>query len=185
VGISDTPAWVVSQANTLADLRGWSRFVALQAPFSLADRALERDLIPMAEAHGMSVLAWGVLEGGELTGKYNVPSDEPKRSKDTSERIKNVASVLMDVAKEIGRTPSQVAVNWVRQVSRNIIPILGARSEKHLLDNLGCLEFELTRDQVERLNEASPIDLGFPHSFLASDHVRGLIFGETFSKIEV
>lgn len=185
VGISDTPAWVVSQANTLADLRGWSRFVALQAPFSLADRALERDLIPMAEAHDMSVLAWGVLEGGELTGKYNVPSDEPKRSKDTSGRIKNVASVLMDVAKEIGRTPSQVAVNWVRQVSRNIIPILGARSEKHLLDNLGCLEFELTRDQVKHLNEASPINLGFPHSFLASDHVRGLIFGETFSKIEV
>lgn len=185
VGISDTPAWVVSQANTLAELRGWSRFVALQAPFSLADRALERDLIPMAEAHEMSVLAWGVLEGGELTGKYNVPSDEPKRSEDTSERIKSIASVLMDVAKEIGRTPSQVAINWVRQKTSRIIPILGARSEMHLLDNLGCLEFELTCDHIERLNQASPIDLGFPHSFLASDHVRGLIFGETFSKLEI
>jgi aryl-alcohol dehydrogenase-like predicted oxidoreductase len=184
VGISDTPAWVAAQANTLAELRGWSRFVALQAPFSLADRALERDLIPMAEAHEMSVLAWGVLEGGELTGKYNSPSGEPKRSEDTSERIKNLASVLMDVAREIGRTPSQVAVNWVRQKSRSIIPILGARSEKHVLDNLGCLEFELTCAQIERLNESSPIDLGFPHSFLASDHVRGLIFGETFASIE-
>lgn len=185
VGISDTPAWVVSQANTLAELRGWSRFVALQAPFSLADRALERDLIPMAEAHEMSVLAWGVLEGGELTGKYNAPSDEPKRSKDTSERIKNVASILMEVAKEIERTPSQVAVNWVRQKTHRIIPILGARSEKHLLDNLGCLAFELTCDHIERLNQASPIELGFPHSFLASDHVRGLIFGETFAKLEI
>ncbi|MCE7859285.1 MAG: aldo/keto reductase [Chloroflexi bacterium] len=185
VGISDTPAWVVSQANTLAELRGWSRFIALQAPFSLADRALERDLIPMAEAHEMSVLAWGVLEGGELTGKYNAPSDEPKRSKDTSERIKNVASILMEVAKEIERTPSQVAVNWVRQKTHRIIPILGARSEKHLLDNLGCLAFELTCDHIERLNQASLIELGFPHSFLASDHVRGLIFGETFAKLEI
>lgn len=183
VGISDTPAWIVSQANMLADLRGWSRFMALQAPYSLADRALERDLIPMAEANDMSVLAWGVLEGGELTGKYNIPSAEPKRSKDTGERIKNVASMLMEVAKEIERTPSQVAVNWVRQRSRNIIPILGARSEKHLKDNLGCLDFELTDDQIKRLDEASPIDLGFPHSFLNSDHVRGLIFGETFAKI--
>ena len=183
VGISDTPAWVVSQANMLADLRGWSRFVALQAPYSLADRALERDLIPMAEANDMAVLAWGVLEGGELTGKYNVPSDEPKRSTDTSERIKKVASMLMEVAKEIERTPSQVAVNWVRQRSQNIIPILGSRSEKHLKDNLGCLDFSLTDEQIRRLNESSPIELGFPHSFLASDHVRGLIFGETFERI--
>ena len=183
VGISDTPAWVVSQANMLADLRGWSRFVALQAPYSLADRALERDLIPMAEANDMAVLAWGVLEGGELTGKYNVPSDEPKRSTDTSERIKKVASMLMEVAKEIERTPSQVAINWVRQRSKSIIPILGSRSEKHLKDNLGCLDFRLTDEQIRCLNEASPIELGFPHSFLSSDHVRGLIFGETFEKI--
>ena len=183
VGISDTPAWVVSQANMLADLRGWSRFVALQAPYSLADRALERDLIPMAEANDMTVLAWGVLEGGELTGKYNVPSDEPKRSTDTSERIKKVASMLMEVAKEIERTPSQVAINWVRQRSQSIIPILGSRSEKHLKDNLGCLDFSLTDEQIRRLNESSPIELGFPHSFLASDHVRGLIFGETFERI--
>lgn len=183
VGISDTPAWVVSQANMLADLRGWSRFMALQAPYSLADRALERDLIPMAEANDMSVLAWGVLEGGELTGKYNTTSDEPKRSKDTSERIKRIASVLMEVAKEVERTPSQVAINWARQTSRNIIPILGARSEKHLKDNLGCLEFELSESHVKRLSESSPIDLGFPHSFLNSDHVHGLIFGDTFAKI--
>lgn len=183
VGISDTPAWVISQANMLADLRGWSRFAAMQAPFSLADRALERDLIPMAEAHDMSVLTWGVLEGGELTGKYNIPSDEPKRSTDTSKRIKGVASILMDVARELGQTPAQVAINWVRYTSPNIIPILGARSERHLKDNLGCLEFELSREHIQRLNEASPIDLGFPHSFLHSNHVHGLIFGETFEKI--
>ena len=185
VGLSDTPAWVISQANMLADLRGWSRFVACQGAFSLASRAPERDLIPMSQAMEMSYLAWGILEGGELTGKYNTPSDEPKRSKDTSARIKTIASVLMDVANELGCTPSQVAVNWVRQRARHVIPILGARSEKHLKDNLGCLDFELTSDQIRRLNESNPIDLGFPHSFLASDHVRSLIFGETFSKLDV
>lgn len=185
IGMSDTPAWVVSQANTLADLRGWSRLVALQAPYSLADRALERDLMPMAKAHQMSVLTWGVLEGGELTGKYNFPNDEPKRSSDASEKTKKMASVVMDIANEESCTPSQVAINWVRQQSPNIIPIIGARSEAHLKDNLGCLDFELTAEQIQRLNDSSLVDLGFPHSFLSSDHVRGLIFGETFSKLVV
>jgi aryl-alcohol dehydrogenase-like predicted oxidoreductase len=183
VGISDTPAWVVSQANVLADLRGWSRFVAYQGEYSLASRAPERDILPMAQAMDMSFMAWGILEGGELTGKYNLHTDDPKRSKDTSERIKAIASVLMDVAREIGRTPSQVAINWVRQRPYRMIPILGARTEKQLKDNLGCLDFELTEEQVNCLNEASPIDLGFPHSFLGSDHVQGLIFGETYVQI--
>ncbi|MBC7878844.1 MAG: aldo/keto reductase [Anaerolineales bacterium] len=183
VGISDTPAWVVSQANTIADLRGWSRFIAYQGEYSLASRTPERDIIPMTQAMDMSFLAWGILEGGELTGKYNSPSDEQRRSKDTNERIKKIASVLMDVATETQHTPSQVAVNWVRQKSPNVIPIVGARSEKHLKDNLGCLDFELTQEQIQHLNDPSPIDLGFPHSFLSSDHIRDLIFGETFSKI--
>ena len=183
VGISDTPAWVVSQANTLADLRGWSRFVAYQGEYSLASRAPERDILPMTNAFDMTFLPWGLLEGGELTGKYNSTSNEPKRSKDTSERIKNIASVLMELAREIEHTPSQVALNWARQRPFHMIPIIGARSEKQLKDNLGCLDFELTSDQIERLNEASPIDLGFPHSFLGSDHVRGLIFGKTFEQI--
>jgi len=186
VGISDTPAWVVAQANTMADLRGWTRFAALQAPYSLADRAVERDLLPMAQAFGMAVTPWGLLEAGELTGKYNAASAEPRRSQDTSDKIKALAALLMTLAAEIGRTPSQVAINWARQQpSRTpIIPILGARTEKQMRDNLGCLEFELTLEQMRRLSEASPINLGFPHSFLHSDHVRGLIFGETYPLID-
>jgi len=183
LGISDTPAWVVSQANMLADLRGWSRFVAYQGEYSLASRAPERDILPMTDALDMSYLAWGILEGGEITGKYNSPSSEPKRSSDTSERLKSIASVVIDVAKEIGCMPSQVAVNWVRQRSHQMIPILGARTDKQLKDNLGALGFELTSEQIERLNQSNPIDLGFPHSFLASDHVHGLIFGKTFDQI--
>ena len=183
LGISDTPAWVVSQANTLADLRGWSRFVAYQGEYSLASRAPERDILPMAQAMEMTYLPWGILEGGEMTGKYNAPSDEPKRSTDTSERIKKIASVLMELANETGHTPSQIAINWVRQRPYHIIPILGARTEKQLKDNLGCLDFALTEEQIACLEDASPIDLGFPHSFLGSNHVRSLIFGKTFPQI--
>jgi aryl-alcohol dehydrogenase-like predicted oxidoreductase len=183
VGISDTPAWVVSQANTLADLRGWSRFVAYQGEYSLASRAAERDILPMTQAMDLTYLPWGILEGGEITGKYNSASEEPRRSKDTSERIKSIASVLLELGNETGYTPSQIAINWVRQRPFHMIPILGARTEQQLKDNLGCLDFELTTEQIERLNEASPIDLGFPHSFLGSDHVRGLIFGKTFPQI--
>ncbi|HEX2990724.1 MAG TPA: aldo/keto reductase [Anaerolineales bacterium] len=183
VGISDTPAWVVSQANTLAGLRGWTSFVAYQGDYSLASRSSERDILPMTNALEMSFLAWGLLEGGELTGKYNSPSSEPKRSKETSQRIKNLAGTLMDLAGDIGRMPSQIALNWARQKPYRIIPILGARTENQLKDNLGCLDFELTEAQIDCLEEASPIDLGFPHSFLTNDHVRGLIFGKTFSQI--
>ena len=174
---------MVSQANTLAELRGWSRFVAYQGEYSLASRAPERDILPMTQAMEMAYLPWGMLEGGEITGKYNSPSEEPKRSKDTSQRIKTIAAALLALANETGHTPSQLAINWVRQRPFHMIPILGARTEQQLTDNLGCLDFELTTEQLERLNESSPIDLGFPHSFLGSDHVRGLIFGKTFPQI--
>ena len=184
VGISDTPAWVVSQANAIAELRGWSRFVAYQGEYSLASRAPERDIMPMTHALDMAFTPWGVLEGGEMTGKYNAPSEEPKRSKDTSPRVKSLAAELMSLAEEIGRTPSQIAINWVKQQPYLVVPILGARSEKHLRDNMGCLDFELTPEQMKRLSNANPIDLGFPHAFLESDHVRGLIFGKTFAQID-
>ena len=184
IGISDTPAWVVSHATAIAELRGWTRFAGLQVPYSLADRSVERDLLPMARHFDLAVTPWGLLEGGELTGKYNGPSAEPKRSSDTSPRIKALADTLVQVAAEAGHTASQVAINWVRQQPGLMIPILGARTGKQIDDNLGCLDFQLTAEQLGRLSDASPIDHGFPQSFLHSDHVHGLIFGETFGKID-
>src|SRR5512142_2581913 len=97
-GVSDTPAWVVSAGNMLADLRGWSHFIAYQGEYSLASRTPERDVLPVAESFGLTFLGWGLLEGGELTGKYNTPTDEPKRSKDTSDRIKSIAATVVAVA---------------------------------------------------------------------------------------
>jgi aryl-alcohol dehydrogenase-like predicted oxidoreductase len=184
VGISDTPAWVISRANMLAELRGWSPFVAVQLPYSLLDRAPERELLPMARELGLAVTPWGLLEGGEITGKYNKPSDEPKRSQDTSDKAKALADEIIKLANEIQRTPAQVAINWVRQQYALMIPILGARRESQIRDNLGCLEFTLSAEQLERLAACSPIEYGFPIDFLHSKHVRGLIFGDTFDKIE-
>lgn len=186
IGISDSPAWIVSQSNAIAELRGWSSFVALQLPYSLAGRDPERDLLPMAQAHQMSVTAWGILGGGALTGKYNKAGDEPKRYDDAGEKQKRLAELVMEVAERNGRSPAQVAINWVRQqqAKSSIIPIIGARTVPQINDNLACLEWELSAEELNQLTEASPIALGFPHEFLARDEVRNLIFGDTFNQID-
>jgi aryl-alcohol dehydrogenase-like predicted oxidoreductase len=187
VGISDSPAWVAAQANTLADLRGRSRFVGLQIRYSLADRAAERDLLPMARAFDIAVTPWSVLGAGVLSGKYSrVDAGAGGRAArwDKSERTLSIAAEVAAVAEEIGRTPSQVAFNWVRQQPGVIIPLIGAKTVAQLEDNLGCLDFTLAPEQILRLSEASKIELGFPHDFLASDEVRSLVFGGTYGKTD-
>jgi aryl-alcohol dehydrogenase-like predicted oxidoreductase len=186
VGLSDTPSWVVAQAVTLADARGWSRVVAVQAPYSLADRDVERELLPMARSLELAFTPWGTLEGGALTGKYlpEADADAPRRYGDVGERVNGIAREVIAVAEEIGGTPSQVAIAWVRAQPWLTVPIVGARSEAQLRDNLGALEVELGDEHVERLSTASGFDVGFPRSFLESDHVRGLIFGDTFDLID-
>jgi aryl-alcohol dehydrogenase-like predicted oxidoreductase len=184
VGFSDTPAWIVARAVAVAELRGWVRPAAVQLPYSLADRAAERESLPMARYMGLAVTPWGLLEGGVLTGKLRRKSDEPRREESASERVLGIGDTVVALAEEVGHSPAQVAINWVRQQPGTIVPILGARSETQMKDDLGCLDFELTPEQLTRLSDASPIDLGFPRSFLESDGVRGLIFGETYDLID-
>ena len=189
VGVSDTPAWAVARAVTLAELRGWTAFCGLQVPWSLADRSVEREHLPLAAALDLAVTPWGVLEAGELTGKYLAPDDRPTRSRPehVSQRVNDLAREVMAVAAAAGQTPAQVAINWVRQQDAGcpVIPILGARSVAQLVDNLGCLDFRLEPAQLERLSAASGFQPGFPRSFLESDHVRGLVFGRTFERTAV
>ena len=179
VGISDAPAWVVSQANTIADLRGWSPFIGIQIMYSLIERTPERELLPMAHALDIGVTAWSPLGGGVLSGKYSKDKkqnnkEEPKRlqvdnpisATFVNERNLSIAQEVRTIAQEINKTPSQVALNWIRQQNKNrgvIIPIIGARTESQIKDNLGCLDFELNADQLKRLDEKSRIQLGFPH----------------------
>jgi len=188
IGVSDTPAWIVSQANTLAGLRGWSRFVGLQIQYSLLERTVERELLPMARSLDLAVTPWGVLGAGVLSGKYN-QKDKPKEGRAAAggakdERNLSIAQTVTEVAAEIGCTPSQVALAWVRQQPGVIIPILGARRVEQLQDNLDCLMVSLNTDQMHRLNEISKIDMGFPHTFYNDPRIRDIIYGGTYEQID-
>ncbi len=189
-GISDTPAWVISQADTLAALRGWSRFVAIQVEYSLVERTTERELLPMARALGLGVTAWSPLGSGLLTGKYTRDAGRKDQRrldqvpfKEIDDGIYSIAREVDRVADEIGKTPSQVALNWVRQRG-GILPIIGARTLDQFRENLGCLEFSLEDDQIERLNKVSHIELGFPHDFMANEVPHMLLYGGLFDQID-
>jgi len=188
IGISDTPAWIVSQANTIAELRGWNAFVGLQIEYSLLQRAPERDLLPMAHAFGLAVTPWGALGGGALTGKY-LKGEEGRVKENSarrSDRANDIARVVVEVAEELGMPPAQVAINWTRQRNPKltVLPIVGARTPEQLTDSLGCLKWTLPDDALQTLDDASAIELGFPHDFLASDGVKDVLFGGTLGKIK-
>jgi aryl-alcohol dehydrogenase-like predicted oxidoreductase len=187
IGISDTPAWIVSRMNAIAELRGWTEFVALQIKYSLIDRAVERELLPMARKLDLAVTPWAVIGAGILSGKYNKNKDEKGRAqiyKSIKDDNLKIADEVIKVAIEAGCSPSQVAINWVRQQPGVIIPIIGAKTESQLKDNLDCLKFSLNEEQMNKLSEASKIDPGFPHTFLNSDNIRDIVFGGTYNKID-
>lgn len=192
IGISDTPAWIVAQANTIAKYEGWTQFVALQIEYSLIQRTPERDLLPLAKAFDLAVTPWSPLGGGVLTGKYNQPipltEDQGRLANPAmgsiTERNLAIAQVVSQVAAEIGHTPSQVALAWLRAQPGVIVPIVGARKLSQFQDNLGYLDFTLSPEHLQQLHEVSKIDLGFPHDFLQNDVIRDRLFGGTFSTID-
>ena len=184
IGISDTPAWTVAKANTLAELKGWTQFVGLQIEYNLAERTVERELMPMAGAYNMSVLAWSPLSRGLLSGKYNSADFkfEESRLKEGSSHLNKrnlkIADTVIKIASDMGRGASEVALRWLLQKNNSVIPIIGTRKSSQLKENFGCLDFELSKRQMEKLDKVSEVDLGFPHEFLKTDNVRNLIHGE-------
>ena len=191
IGVSDTPAWVVSRANTIAELRGWSRFVGLQVEYSLIERAVERELLPMAAALDLTVTAWSPLGAGVLSGKHTATDGAAVDSGRAqmvggrlNARTRAVVEVLTQVAAELGKPPAQVALNWLRQRPTPVIPIVGARKLAQVEDNLACLDFTLAPEAVARLDAASAIELGFPHDFAAADWVQKLTFGDMADRID-
>lgn len=187
IGVSDTPAWVVSHANTLAELRGWTAFVGLQVEYSLLQRTPERDLLPMAQHFGMAVTAWGAIGGGALTGKY-LKGDSGRvveQSARRSDRANTIAAKVVEAAEILGVTPAQVAINWTRQhnTKANLIPLIGARTAIQLEDSLGCLNFTLPADIISELDAVSAIELGFPHEFLATENVLDMVYSGSYGKI--
>jgi len=181
VGISDAPAWVVSRANTLAQWHGWSPFIGLQVPYSLLQRDIERELLPMAESLGLGVTAWSPLGGGVLSGKYTRPetaSGGRLNAESLSARDHAVARVVQEVADDLGATPSQVAIAWTMSRSRAVHPIVGARSADQLRDNLAAADLSLPPEAVARLEEATGFTLGFPADFIAQ--TSPWVFGSAF-----
>jgi aryl-alcohol dehydrogenase-like predicted oxidoreductase len=190
VGISDAPAWWIAQANTLASLRGWSAFIGLQIEYSLIERTVERELIPMAKAMNIGVTAWSPLAGGVLTGKYHGQAsadqkNEPARL--SSEMMKDflpeqnraarIVAAVKSVADEAGRSLAQVALAWLSSRPVPVIPIIGARKLSQLQDNLGSFELTLSSDQVKTLDEASGIELGFPYDLYGKELPRTFMYG--------
>ncbi|HEV7566717.1 MAG TPA: aldo/keto reductase [Microbacteriaceae bacterium] len=179
VGVSNWPAWEISAANTLSDLRGWSPYVATQIKYNLMERTPERELMPMARAYDLAVTAWSPLSGGLLTGKYlpGAGGEGTGRVVEYDERTERIAREVVAVADEVAATPSQVALAWLLGQPGTVIPIVGATSERQLEQNLACLELRLTAEQVARLAAVSAVDAGYPHDFLQVEHIKNIVYG--------
>jgi aryl-alcohol dehydrogenase-like predicted oxidoreductase len=191
IGICNTPAWRVAQMQTLAGLRGWSPFVALQIEYSLVERTVEHELIPMAAALELGVLPWSPLGGGVLTGKYsradltqesetNVSATRKgvvASSGHMNERSLAIADVVRAIADEIGRPASQVALAWTLTNPAVTAPVMGGRTLAQAEDNLAALSLQLTEAHRKRLDEASAPAPIFPARFTARPMAQQLIFG--------
>jgi len=186
VGISDAPAWWIAQANTLAHLRGWSPFIGLQIEYSLIERSVERELIPMAKALNLGLTAWSPLSGGVLSGKYHghgsrdqgrMNSDMMKAFMPEQQRTDRIVAAVKAVSDQTGRGMAQVALAWLRYRPVPVIPIIGARKLSQLQDNLASFDLSLSKEQVQALDEASQIDLGFPYSLYGKEFVRAIAYG--------
>jgi aryl-alcohol dehydrogenase-like predicted oxidoreductase len=193
VGISDAPAWWIAQANTLAQLRGWSPFAGMQIEYSLMERTVERELIPMAKALNIGVTAWSPLASGVLTGKYHghgsstepgrMSSDMMKDFKPEQQRADRVVATVKKLADQLGRSMAQVALAWLQYRPVPVVPIIGARKLSQLQDNLASLDLQLTPEQVKTLDDASQIELGFPEAMYTKEFVRAIAYGGLRDKI--
>jgi aryl-alcohol dehydrogenase-like predicted oxidoreductase len=191
VGICNTSAWRIAQMQTLADLRGWSAFVALQIEYSLVERTVEHELMPMAAALGLGVLPWSPLGGGVLAGKYSRADVADSRDAAVSdsrrgviaasghltERAIDIAQAVGAIAAELGATPSQVALAWTLAHPAVVSPVMGARTLAQAQENLSALDVALSAAHLERLDRASAPAPVFPARFVDRPLVQQLIFG--------
>ena len=189
-GFSDTPAWYLARAQTLAEKEGKERLVALQLEYSLAERNIEREHIPAAQELGIAVCPWGPLASGLLSGKYKQAGTGMKgqgrlettkgsgRSSSTqlSDRDWHLIDVLLEFAEEIGKTPAQVALNWVVTQPGITSTTIGATKVAQLDDNLGALEFTIPTELRPRLAEASAIETFAPYNFFGPT-IQGFLTG--------
>src|SRR6202048_2019233 len=152
--VSDWAAWEIAEASTAARLRDWSPFTAVQMRYNLLDRTPERELLPMADAFDLPVFVWGPLAEGRLTGKY-LTGHTTGRATEVGRPYTCVGSddivrEVVAIAQEIGCSPAQVAISWVRQQPGTVIPLIAARTEEQFSDNLGAIEVHLSSQHLDR-----------------------------------
>ena len=173
LGFSDTPAWKVAEAQVTAKFRSWNPLIALQVEYSLLERTVEGDLIPMARELGLGVTPWSPLRSGILTGKYTRANRNQQKAdrgewvtSALNDRAYDIVDAVVQIANEIGSTPARVALRWLSSQPGVTSPIIGVRNVKQLDDNLAALELSLTPKQIERLSQISAPTLNFPSDFL-------------------
>jgi aryl-alcohol dehydrogenase-like predicted oxidoreductase len=179
IGLSNVPAWWVARADVMAELKGWTRVAAIQVDYSLVERTAERELMPMAAALDLGVLGFAPLGGGVLSGKYAKPLDGPTRQPTAAAfpaAKHEIVRVLAHHADRLMCTPAQLALAWILDGKR-VIPIVGARSEDQLLENIGALSVDLDAPARSDLERATAPSLGFPSELLNSELVRSLATG--------
>ncbi|KSB91718.1 aldo/keto reductase [Caulobacter vibrioides] len=191
VGICNTPAWRVAQLQSIADLRGWAPLVALQIEYSLVERTVEHELMPMARELGLGVMPWSPLGGGILTGKYRREDLSDDNGSDVAadrkgviastghlnQRSLDIADVVGEVAAELGASRSQVAIAWTLANPAVVSPIMGARTLEQAQDNFSALDVSLDASQLARLDAASAPTPIFPDRFIGRPMAQQLIFG--------
>jgi len=196
VGISNTPAWVVAAANTLASERGWTPFTAMQLHYNLVERSIEREFLDLAVAEDMAITPWSPLAGGLLTGKFDRGgadgaakgarlSSGPMGARVLRESNLAVAEALSGMARELGCRPAQMALAWLCQRSQaTIIPIVGARTRTQLAENLESLSLSLSRDQIDRLDALTALIPEYPQSLLASEFFQRMMHGDVVTQLD-
>ena len=168
LGVSDTPAWVVSKANEYARGHGLHPFVVYQGRWSAANRDFEREILAMCAAEGMGLMPWGVLGGGKFKSeKQREASKDEGRQGEPSEKDIKVSAALEEVANSKGATITGVALAYVMHKAPYVFPIVGGRKIEHLKGNIDALGLELSEEDIARIEGAVEFDVGFPLNFLS------------------
>lgn len=180
IGASNYTPSQLTRATMLSAMHNWVRFDCLQPEYSLLVRSTEWELLPLCRAEGIGVIAWSPLAGGWLTGKYRRGQPPPPDSRvgradrwddlpeqRESERTWQIIDALIEVSRECGKSPSQVALNWLVQQPGVTAPIIGARTLVQLEDDLESVGWSLSAEQMAELNAASDIPLPSPYNFIA------------------
>jgi aryl-alcohol dehydrogenase-like predicted oxidoreductase len=192
IGLSDTPSWYAARAQTIAEFRNYEPLCALQLEYSLVERNIENEFIPLGRELGMGTMVWSPLASGLLSGKYKASEAgfTGEGRLDTTRGISNpafqkiseknwkIVAELESVAKELGQTMAQVAVNWTANRPGIATVIVGASKLSQLENNLKALDFEIPNELANRLEIISRPEVNFPYSFFGSE-IQGMIHGGT------